>query len=110
VRAYWTDRAAARRKSVLVGSAENEKKLQATYASEAEARQHAEAERRRCERGTASLSCTLALGRADLYPEQAVAVSGFKPEIDGMDWLVAKATHTVSSAGFTTSIELQRSP
>lgn len=109
VRAYWGNRSAARRTGVLVGTAENEKKLQATYASAEEARQHAEAEFKRLERGTAQMSCRLALGRADIYPEQTVAVSGFKPEIDGSEWLVTKCNHAVSgSGGFVTSVELER--
>lgn len=109
VRAYWGNRGDARRVGVLVGTADNEKKLQATYATEAEARQHAQAEFQRLDRGAASLSYTLALGRADLYPEQSITVSGFKPEIDGTDWLVSKATHTITgAAGFTTALELER--
>lgn len=94
---------------VLVGTADNERKLQATYATEAKARQHAQAEFKRLDRGTASLSCTLALGRADLYPEHSITVSDFKPGIDGTGWLVSKATHTITgSADFTTSLELER--
>lgn len=110
VRAYWSDRRNARRDGVLVGTADNEKKLQATYASADEARQQAEAEFKRLERGAAQLSYRLALGRADIYPEQTVTVRGFKPEIDGTDWLVAKTTHTLDgNGGFTTSLELERS-
>lgn len=110
VRAYWGDRDAARRKGVLVGTDKNEKKLQATYAAEAEARQHAKAELQRLQRGMATLSMRLALGRADLYPGVKLSISGFKPEIDGTDWLVAKATHMIAgSSGFTTSLELERS-
>lgn len=109
VRAYWGDRSAARRKAVLVGTDKNEKKLQPTYATESEARQQAQAEFQRLGRGTAQLSYRLALGRADIYPEQTVNVSGFKPEIDGTDWLVVKATHTIDGgSGFTTSLELER--
>lgn len=38
-----------------------------------------------------------------------MTVSGFKPEIDGTDWLVAKTTHTVDgSGGFVTALELER--
>ncbi len=108
VRAYWGDRKAARRTGVLVGTSDNEKKLQATYASADEARQHAEAEFKRLDRGTAQLSYRLAVGRADIYPEQTVNVSGFKPEIDGTDWLVTKATHTIDgSSGFVTALELE---
>lgn len=107
--AYWGDRKAARRTGVLVGTPENEKKLQATYASAEEARQHAEAEFKRLDRGTAQLSYRLAVGRADIYPEQTVTVSGFKPEIDGTDWLVAKTTHSLDgSGGFVTALELEQ--
>jgi phage protein D len=67
VRAYWGDRKAARRTGgVLVGTSENEKKLQPTYATAEEARQHAEAEFKRLDRGTPS-SATASLGRADIY-------------------------------------------
>ena len=94
VRAFWGDRVAARRKAVLVGSDKSEKKLQQTFASESEARQHAKAELQRLRRGAATLSFKLALGRADLCPGQTVNVSGIEPDIDGTDWLVVKATHT----------------
>ncbi|MBA0289206.1 phage late control D family protein [Stenotrophomonas maltophilia] len=109
VRAYWGDRGAARRKAVLVGTDDNEKKLQATYANDAEATQHARAELQRLQRGAATLSMRLALGRADVYPGVKLSISGFKPEIDGTDWLVVKATHSIAgSSGFTTSLELER--
>lgn len=108
VRAYWTDKPGKARKSVLVGNDENAKVLRETYATEAIARQFADAERRRLQRGVATLSHTLALGRADLYPEQRVTVSGFKPEIDGTEWLIVKTVHTITgSAGFTTQIEME---
>jgi phage protein D len=82
---------------------------QAITVTAEEARQHADAEFKRLDRGTAQLSYRLAIGRADIYPEQTITVSGFKPEIDGTAWLVAKATHTIDgSGGFVTSLELER--
>lgn len=108
VRAYWHHKAGANRKSVLVGESGNAKRLRDTFASEAEAREHAEAEWKRIQRGAATMSYTLALGRADLYPERRLRLTGFKPEIDDTAWLIAKATHTVTgSAGFTTQLELE---
>ena len=109
VRAYWSDKKAARRKSELAGSDTNEKRLRHTYATQAEAKQAAKAEWQRTQRGGASFSLTLALGRADLYPEQTVRVQGFKPEIDAENWLVVKTTHTITGAqGFTTALEMER--
>lgn len=108
VRAYWHDKAGADRKSVLVGHSGNAKRLRESYANEAEARDQAQAEWNRIQRGAAKFSYTLALGRADLYPEQTLRVSGFKPEIDGIDWLVEQLVHRIAgSSGFTTSLDLE---
>jgi phage protein D len=109
VRAYWTDKAGANRKSILVGDSGNAKRLRDSYSNESEAREQAQAEWGRIQRGVAALSYTLALGRADLYPEQKLRVMGFgKPEIDEGRWLVAQARHAISGAGgFTTALELE---
>lgn len=82
--------------------------MQATYATEAEARRRATAELQRADRGTATLSISLAVGCADVYPEQSVTLSGYKPEIDGDDWLASRAAQTISGdGGFTTSPEME---
>ncbi|MDV2451169.1 contractile injection system protein, VgrG/Pvc8 family, partial [Xanthomonas hortorum] len=107
VRAYWVDKGKARRQSVLVGTDDNAKRLRESYANEATARQHAYAELERVKRGMAKFDYVLAIGRAEISPEQSVAVSGFKPQIDAQRWLVAKATHALGGNGFTTSLELE---
>ena len=108
VRAYWNNKPGANRKSVLVGESGNAKRLRETYNSEAAAREHANAEWKRTRRGAATMDYTLALGRADLFPEQKLRVRGFKPEIDDTAWLIAKTTHTITgSGGFTTQLELE---
>jgi len=108
VRAFWHHKAGASRKSVLVGESGDAKRLRDTYSNEAEARQQADAEWKRLQRGAAQLSYSLALGRADLYPEQKIRVEGFKAEIDGTGWLVSKVTHRITgSGGFTSDLELE---
>lgn len=108
VRAYWHSKPGASRKSVLVGESGNAKRLRETYNSEAEAREHANAEWKRVRRGAAKMDFTLALGRADLSPEQKLRVRGFKPEIDDTAWLIAKATHSITgSGGYTTQLALE---
>lgn len=109
VRAYWHDKAGADRKSVLVGDSGDAKRLRATYSNAGEARQHAQAEWSRLQRGEGTFAYSLALGRADLYPEMRGTIKGFgKPQIDAAQWLIAKTTHTVTgSAGFTTALELE---
>ena len=108
VRAYWTDKAGASRKSVLAGNSGNAKRLRETFDTEKVAQEHAQAEWQRLQRGEATLSYTLALGRADVTPEQHVTLRGFKPEIDAITWLLTKVTHTITgSAGFSTALELE---
>jgi len=62
----------------------------------------------RVDRGAATLSLALALGRPHLMPQAAVTVEGFKPEIDGEGWLVKSVEHALGDGGFTTQIELER--
>lgn len=108
VRAYWSDKAGADRKSVLVGESGNAKRLRETYATEKVAREMADAEWKRLQRGEATMGYTLAIGNAAIYPEMHVRVSGFKPEIDNARWLVAKATHAIdATGGYATTLELE---
>src|SRR5690606_7117665 len=108
VRAYWSDKKGASQKDVLVGSDENARRLPATYHSEAEAKEQAEAAHKRNLRGAATLSYNLAVGRPDVYPEQRVTISGIKPQIDETPWLIVKARHAITgSSGFTTQLDME---
>ncbi len=107
VRAYWSDPNQAEKRSVLVGSEEDEKRLKDTYGSEADAMAAARSEQQRVERGKATMELTLAIGRPELMPQTPVTVAGFKPEIDGSDWLVKTVEHALGDSGFTTSLELE---
>ena len=107
VRAYWSDRNQAEKRSVLVGSEEDEKRLKDTYGSEADAMAAARSEQQRVERGKATFEMTLALGRPELMPQTPVTVAGFKPEIDGTEWLVVKVTHSLGDQGLTTRLEAE---
>lgn len=110
VRAHYSVTGEARRKSVIVGGANNHsvKVLPETYPTEAEARAAAAAELNRTQRSQATMSYTLALGRPDLYPEIPVYLSGFnKPEIDDESWLAKKVRHELSDGGYTTALELE---
>ncbi|WP_338862889.1 phage late control D family protein [Mycetohabitans rhizoxinica] len=109
VRAHYHVNGRAKRQSVIVGGQNNKnvKVLPEEYATQAEARAAAQAEFNRMQRSQATLSYTLAHGRAELFPEMPVTVSGFKPEIDETPWLVKQALHTIGEAGFTTELELE---
>jgi hypothetical protein len=110
VRAHWHSNGKGKRQSVVIGGENNHnvKVLPEDYPSEAEASAAAQAEFARVQRSQATLDYTLARGRAELFPELPVTVSGFKPDIDDTPWLVKKVTHTVTGdAGFITALELE---
>lgn len=91
----------------LIGTDENVLTLRTTYASKHNAQRAAKSNWERLQRGAAKFSIQLAKGRADLYPEVPVKVSGFKKQIDEADWTLVTVTHSVSDTGFTTALELE---
>lgn len=107
VRASWHDAARAEKRSVLVGTEDNEKRLKDTYGSEADALAAARAEMGRIKRGKATMELTLALGQPELMPQTPLRLKGFKPQIDATPWLVVKIAHTLAEGGFTSRLELE---
>ncbi|HEJ0332313.1 TPA: phage late control D family protein [Klebsiella aerogenes] len=130
VKAYWLDLNFGKKKKVTVkhrrkpakpkkeksssregdymeGAEGNIYVLRKTFANEEAAKRAAAAKWQKLQRGAAEFSITLARGRAELYPEMHVTVSGFKDEIDQQDWIIAKVEHVIDDSAFTTRLELE---
>ncbi|WP_213223688.1 phage late control D family protein [Klebsiella grimontii] len=97
----------AREGEYMVGEDDNVFALTTIYATKAQAIRAAQAKWDKLQRGVAEFSIRLATGRADLYPETPVQVSGFKRVIDEQSWTITKVMHSLSNRGFTTSLELE---
>lgn len=97
----------ARAGEYMAGEADNVFAMTTIYASKAQAMRAAQAKWDKLQRGVAEFSITLATGRADIYPEMPVRVSGFKRVIDEQAWLISKVTHNLNNNGFTTGVELE---
>ena len=106
VEAQWHDKEGATRKTVSTGGS-NRKRLKKVYGSEADANAAATAESKRLKRAAANLDLTLAYGDPRLAPGMKVAVSGFKAEIDGTQWLITSADHDMGDRGLSTRISLE---
>ena len=91
----------------LVGEEGNTLTLSHTYANKGNAERAAKAAWEKMQRGIASFSIQLAKGRADIYPEMPVNVQGFKPEIDGAEWILTRVSHSLNDSGYTSSLELE---
>lgn len=107
VRAHYYNDNRAERLDAIIGTDDNIKTLRHVYADEQSALQAARAEWQRLQRGTSTLSYTLALGRADLIPEMTYSLEGVKQEISDTVWLAKSVTHTLSDSGYITSLELE---
>jgi len=108
VSAGWHDQDGAERKTAHAGGKTKAKKLKRTFATEADAKRAADSEWKRIQRGAAEFDYDLALGRADLVPEQKITLRGWKAEIEARAWLIAEASHAIDGrGGFRTSLKLE---
>lgn len=108
--AKWQDTSQAKQQKAVAGSDENAKVLKATYPDQASAERAAAAELERIKRAKANFSINTGYGRPDISTESPVRLQGFKPQIDRLKWIVAKAVHNYSrSNGLTSAIDLEAS-
>ena len=108
VTASYHDRKKAKHEHVTVGKADGARRLSRVHPNEASARSAAKAAHGRSGRQAVTFDYTLALGRADLFPELKVSVSGFKKMIDGTAWLVGEVFHTMTDKGYTVGLKLEQ--
>ena len=108
VRAYYYDVNSAKKQEAIAGGGDNLKDLRHTYSDQKSALRAARAEFRRLQRGSATLSYTLAMGRSDLIPELTYTLQGVKAEIDEIIWYGGNVQHSLTdSGGYTVSLELE---
>lgn len=107
VKAYYYEVNSAEKKEAIAGGGDNLKELRHSYTDQASALRAARAEWRRLQRGTATLSYTLAKGRPELIPDQTYSLVGIKAEITEQVWLGGNIRHSFSPESFTTSLELE---
>jgi hypothetical protein len=108
VRAYFYDVNSAKKQEAIAGGGDNLKDLRHTYSDKQSALRAARAEFNRLQRGSATLSYTLAMGRPDLIPELTYTLQGVKEEIDEIIWYGGNVQHSLSAdSGYTMSLELE---
>jgi len=108
VRAYYYDVNSAKKQEAIAGGGDNLKDLRHTYSDQQSALRAARAEFRRLQRGSATLSYNLAMGRPDLIPELTYTLQGVKAEIDEIIWYGGNVQHSLSAdGGYTVSLELE---
>lgn len=97
----------AREGEYMAGESDNVLELTTIYATKAQAMRAAQAKWDKLQRGVAEFSISLAIGRADLFPETPIAVKGFKRVIDDQAWIISRVVHNLNGSGYTTGLELE---
>ncbi|EOY5722186.1 phage late control D family protein [Enterobacter cloacae] len=97
----------AREGEYMTGESDNVLELTTIYATKAQAMRAAQAKWDKLQRGVAEFSISLAIGRADLFPETPIAVKGFKRVIDEQAWIISRVVHNLNGNGYTTGLELE---
>lgn len=108
--AFWNNVDEGKQEQVLVGTEERVKRLRGTYDNQNVANAAAKAELARSNRGEAELSLNLATGRPDVGPEWRLRMEGSKPQITGREWVVTRASHSLSDGGLVTAINAESKP
>lgn len=104
--ATWRDLDGNVDTEVTVGSGEPVRRLRQRYRSEAEAKEAAEAERRRAGRTEEALEIELP-GNPTLVAEGRVSPVDFSSSAAG-EWLIETASHEITSGGYRTSLSCIR--
>lgn len=105
--AFYDDIDAGQQKQVQAGTSDRVKRMRGTYPNQEEANAAAWAELKRLNRGEAEFSITLARGVPEVGPEYRLSVEGLKAQINGREWVVTRASHSLSDAGLVTSLEAE---
>lgn len=87
----------------MVGEADNVLELTTIYATKAQAMRAAK-QSGQVTAWVAAFSISLAIGRADLFPETPIAVKGFKRVIDEQEWIISRVVHNLNGNGYTTGL------
>lgn len=106
VEAEWHDQAAGRRKKHATGG-KNPKRLKRVYATEADAKQAAEAEAKKRARGGYKFDYDLAIADCRITPNRRVTLKGWNSTIDAVKWLVETVETTRDARGLRQKVSLE---
>ncbi len=107
VKAAWHDSEAAEKTWEVAGIEGKVKALSELYANAGAATAAASAAFNRLKRGKMKISIDLSHGDGEIIPERPMKAAGFKPGINGADWIIERVTHRINKSGFITTLEAE---
>jgi phage protein D len=101
--ANWYDKGNSEYYMVKVGSGDPETELDEIFSSEKSALAAAQAKFKRVVKSNKTFRFTTG-GRPDFYAESPIVFNGLSPKIP-TNWIISRVEHTLSTSGFTTSVD-----
>lgn len=106
---YYQDKKTGKRIKVQTGGGGTTHHLKQTYHSKDEAINAAKGKLKKTKTAGKTLTLSLSLGRPELTCEMSIKTSGFKSQIDGIDWIITEVTHTLNNQqGLNTQIDCEQ--
>ncbi|HQR83245.1 MAG TPA: hypothetical protein PK283_10085, partial [Thiotrichales bacterium] len=102
---YYNDTKTKKREQVKTGEGEPIYQMRHTFANADQAIKAAQAKLKSLSDNQTNLSLACP-GNTNLVAEGVIYLSGFRDGIDG-EWIITRATHTINTSGYTTSIEAE---
>lgn len=106
VEAQWHDQGAGRKKTHSTGGT-NPKRLKRVYASQDDAKQAADAEKKKRARGGYRFEYDLTLADCRIAPGRKLTLTGWNSKIDAVKWLVDTVETTFNADGIRQKITLE---
>ncbi|MBL4839938.1 MAG: hypothetical protein JKY47_03805 [Thalassospira sp.] len=103
VRAKWRDHNANRTKYATAGSGDNWKTLKRIFPNAIAAYHAAKAEWARMQRGQMTINLNVSNGDPSIHAGQPLALAGWRPEINSVNWVTQEVSHEWTNDGATTS-------
>jgi phage protein D len=108
VRAIWHDIIKDEERVVVAGNGEPQFELKKKFESAVEATKAAKEKLRETKRASLTLSFS-GEGSSKFRAERRLDARGFHKRVDGQRWVITRATHRISPAGYSVSVECEAS-
>ena len=107
VQAKWYDLNTGSEHHALAGAAGNLKTLKKIWPTKEEAEAAAKSKWRELSRSNKTMQIALPIGQPEIAPNSPVLLSGWRPEIDQVKWVVGNVTHKLGAQGLSTDVDLE---
>jgi phage protein D len=107
VKAKWHNLNTGQTKQELAGEEGNIKTLKETFPTQAEAAAAAKSKWQELSRGKKTMKFSRPVGMPEITPNMPTVLTGWKPEIDSVNWVTGDISHKLDQHGLSTDFQFE---